>query len=89
VSAAEPNYSIRETPEFLAKIKGFIPDIEVWDDIRAAFDSLLCRDPTYGSRVSGTPYRAIRLLIPDAILVIYYTIDDEDRCIDLIEAQVF
>jgi len=81
-------YTVRETHYFIEQVELLTDTIEVWDEIKETIDLDLARNPRAGRQIPETQLYAVTVL-SDPALTVYYTIDDHNKIITLVEVHLF
>lgn len=82
-------YVVKETDYFVEQVRLLTGQIEVWDEIKETIDLDLARNPkAAGQKIPETQLYAITTLT-DPSLTVYYTFDDDNEIVTLVEAHLF
>ena len=88
MGSLDRTYTVKETHYFIEQVEFLTNKIEVWDEIKETIDLDLARNPRAGRQIPETQLYAVTVL-SDPALTVYYTIDDENEIITLVEVHLF
>lgn len=81
-------YTVKETDYFVKQVVLLTGEIEAWDEIKETIDLDLARNPRAGQEIPETELYAVTIL-SEPSLTVYYTVDDENEILTLVEVHLF
>lgn len=81
-------YIVKETDYFVEQVELLTGEIEAWDEIKETIDLDLARNPRAGQEIPETELYAVTTLSKPS-LTVYYTVDDENEIVTLVEVHLF